>query len=214
MSITKHSMSVLDGSSASSFTERSLLAFQMNVANAGGGAGVSVTTTVIFGEATLPCTQASGTATFSTNPTASDTLTLNGTAITFVASGAVAPQVNIGTTLAITLANLLAMCAASADAQLVKFFYNVTGSVFNIAAAAGGTGGNALTLAKSSTAITLSAATLAGGSASYFVYVQPKQDAVCFVTNQKIDRFDVVITPRLAANSLVAGTFDVMALVA
>jgi len=215
MSVTKHLISVVDGSSQPSFSDRALLAVQIGVANlVGGGAGQSVTTTVIFNEATFPCAQASGTATFSGNPTANDTLTLNGTAITFVASGATGNQVNIGTTLAATLANLLAFAAASADAQLVKFSYGVSGSVFNIYAAAAGTAGNALTLAKSSTAITLSAATLTGGSASYFVHVQPRQDAVAYVTNLKIDRFDVVLTPRLAANTLAVGTFDVLALVA
>lgn len=213
MSITKRGLQVLDLSTGQ-VSDKTILAFMSGVANlVGGGAGQSITTTVILGEASLPCAQAAGSATFSGNPTAADTLTLNGTAITFVASGAVAPQVNIGASLAVTLANLLAMCAASADAQLVKFSYGVAGSVFNIYAAAAGTAGNALTLAKSSTAITLSAATLAGGTAPYMVLVQPNQDACYFVTNKKIDRFDVVLTPRLAANTLAVGTFDALVVI-
>lgn len=117
---------------------------------------------------------ASGTATFSANPAANDTLTIAGTAVTFVASGATGLQVNIGSSLAITLSNLLTMLQASADTGLVKLTYSVAGSVLTMTAnqygnsgAQAGSGGNALTLAKVSTVITLSGATLAGGSGTW-----------------------------------------------
>ncbi len=115
-------------------------------------------------------TPASGTATFAANPAANDTLTIAGTAITFVASGATGTQVNIGSSLAVTLSNLLTFLQGSTDAGLVKCTYSVAGSVLTITAnqfngtgANAGTGGNSLTLAKTSTAITLSGATLSGG---------------------------------------------------
>ncbi|WP_407146242.1 hypothetical protein [Bradyrhizobium sp. ORS 86] len=119
-------------------------------------------------------TPASGTASFSANPAANDTLTIAGSAVTFVASGATGLQVNIGASLAVTLSNLLAMLQASADAGLVKCTYSLSGTVLSITAnqmqgtgTNAGTGGNALALAKSSTVITLSGATLAGGTGTW-----------------------------------------------
>ena len=119
-----------------------------------------LTSTLTF--ATAP--MATGSAVFSGQPTASDTITFNGTAVTFVASGATGNQVNIGGSLPVTLASLLTFLNGSADTQIVKFRYYVVGSTLYVAAAATGAGGNSLTLAKSSTAITLSGATLSGGT--------------------------------------------------
>jgi len=117
-------------------------------------------------------TAASGTAIFSANPAPSDTLTIFGTAITFVASGATANQVNIGSSLAVTLANLLSLLISSADANLIKGSYGINAGQNTITIAANqtystgavaGSAGNALTLVKSSTVITVSGATLSGG---------------------------------------------------
>jgi hypothetical protein len=102
-------------------------------------------------------TYASGTVTFSGNPAANDTLTLNGVAYTFTAG-------NIGATLAATLSTLLTSLQNSGDASLTVANYSVSGSVLTVTYKTVGTGGNAYTLAKSSTAITLSASTLAGGA--------------------------------------------------
>lgn len=120
---------------------------------------------------------ASATATFSANPSASDTLTIAGTAVTFVASAPTGPQVLIGATLAATLSNLLTMLLASADTGLVKCSYSLSGSVLTIAAnqysnagAQAGTAGNALTLAKTATAITVSGATLSGGLNTWQIF--------------------------------------------
>lgn len=106
-----------------------------------------------------------GNAAFSGQPTANDTLTIQGTAITFVASGATGNQVNIGGSLAVTLGSLLTFLNASVDTQLVKMTYSVVASTLYMVSVLTGTTGNAYTLAKSSTAITLSASTLAGGAA-------------------------------------------------
>lgn len=119
-------------------------------------------------------TPASGTVTFSNNPSAADTLTIAGTVITFVASGATGTQVNIGSSLAVTLSNLLTMLQASSDTNLVKCTYSLSASVLTVYAnqfvnngAQAGTGGNSLTLAKSSSVITLSGATLTGGTGTW-----------------------------------------------
>jgi hypothetical protein len=120
-------------------------------------------------------TPASATAVFSANPAASDTLTIGGTAITFVASGATGTQVNIGSSLAVTMSNLLTFLQASTDVNLVKFTYAASGAntlylyanQFALSGANAGTAGNTLTIAKLSTAITLSGATLSGGTGTW-----------------------------------------------
>lgn len=105
---------------------------------------------------------ASGSIRFSANPSANDTITLNGTAITFKASGATGNQVNIsGVDLAGTLASLLTFLNASTDAQIVKCTYATTASSLLVTNKTVGTAGNAYTLAAS--AATVSGATLAGG---------------------------------------------------
>lgn len=101
---------------------------------------------------------------FTANPVNLDTITLNGTAVTFVTGTPVGNQVLIGGTTAATLANLLAFLQSSADVQLVKFTYYVLGNFLYVAAVVTGTAGNALTLAKSSANVTLSGATLSGGT--------------------------------------------------
>ena len=118
------------------------------------GTDVAAITTVATGGL-----NASGTATFSANPAVNDTLTIGGTTVTFTA-------VLIGSTLTQTLATLLDILSHSTDANLSANTYSVAGSVLTITSKTAGTGGNATTLAKVSTAITLSGATLAGGSAS------------------------------------------------
>jgi hypothetical protein len=49
-----------------------------------------------------------------------------------------------------------------------------------------------------------------GLTANYTVLVSPNQDATWFVSSKTSTGFNVVLTPRLAANSLAAGTFDVI----
>ncbi|WP_257765355.1 DUF3383 family protein [Burkholderia glumae] len=109
---------------------------------------------------------ASGTITLTANPAANDTVTINGTAVTFVAAAPSGSQVLIGGSAAATAANLQAFLAASADANLSQCSYSTTGAVTTVTAIALGNAGNAITLAKSSSAITLSGATLAGGVAA------------------------------------------------
>ncbi|MGS1064113.1 DUF3383 domain-containing protein [Burkholderia glumae] len=109
---------------------------------------------------------ASGTITLTANPAANDTVTINGTAVTFVAAAPSGSQVLIGGSAAATAANLQAFLAASADANLSQCSYSTTGAVTTVTAIALGNAGNAITLAKSSSAVTLSGATLSGGVAA------------------------------------------------
>lgn len=102
-----------------------------------------------------------GIATFSANPTNADTITFDGSSVEFVTSGATGLQVNIGGTLAVTLASLLTLLNSSADSNIVKMSYSVVGDVLYVLSKVTGTAGDSYTLAKSSTAITLS--NLSGG---------------------------------------------------
>lgn len=45
---------------------------------------------------------------------------------------------------------------------------------------------------------------------SYSVVAMPDQDAVCFATNKTATGFTLNINPRLASETLVAGTVDIL----
>ncbi len=125
---------------------------------------------LVLSTASITGTAASGTVTLNTQPAPSDTITLNGTVITFVASSPGATDVVIGADVAATYTALLAMLQASADAQIAKCTYATTATnrvtaTYKLL----GVAGNSFTLAKSSTHITLSAATLLGATATQTV---------------------------------------------
>jgi hypothetical protein len=79
----------------------------------------------------------------------------------------------------------------------------IIGSIPGIANVAGGSAGAAVT-----TTVQLPAS--ANLPANYGVMVNPGQDATWYVSNKTFDSFTVTMTPRLAANTLAAGTFDVV----
>lgn len=108
--------------------------------------------------------EASGTATFSAPPTAADTITINGLAITFVAASPTGNQVLIGSSAATSATNLNTFLQASSNADLTVLNFSVSGAVVTIASNSVGTAGNSIAISKSSTAITLSASTLLGGT--------------------------------------------------
>jgi hypothetical protein len=113
---------------------------------------------------TLP-TQAKGSITLIANPQPGNTVTIGGSAITFVSSGASgSAQVNIGANLAATALALTYVVAAYETIYGVRPV-NVPGTgQVNLSAMAAGTPGNAVHLATSNPgAITLSGATLTGG---------------------------------------------------
>ena len=107
---------------------------------------------------------ASSNVAFSAQPAANSTLTLNGTALTFVTSNPSANQVLIGTNLAATLANLATVVNGSSDTQVSKFTAVAGPATFYLYADAAGTAGNSLTVTASGTAnATVLASPMTGG---------------------------------------------------
>lgn len=110
-------------------------------------------------------TQATGTIHLSGQPSAADTVTVDGTVVTFVASGPTGNQVLIGSSTQITAANLWAFLNSSVDVNIVKATYVLNSSTNTVTASyyQVGTDGNSFTLAKSGANIAISASTLTGG---------------------------------------------------
>jgi hypothetical protein len=109
---------------------------------------------------------ASGSITFAVQPAVNATVTINGTAFTFVASGAVGNQINIGANLAATLTALAVVLNASVVAGVALATYTGIATALNIAFDVLGATGNTFTLAASIAPAsngTVSAATLTGG---------------------------------------------------
>ncbi len=109
--------------------------------------------------------QATGQIVLDTNPANSDTLTINGTTITFTTGTASGNQVKVAGTAALTAAALYAFLIASTDTGLIACTYENAGAVVIVTAIVHGTAGNAYTFSKSSSHITLtpSGGTLSGG---------------------------------------------------
>lgn len=110
---------------------------------------------------------ATGDVSFTLNPTNGTTVSVGTTSWEFVTSGATGPQTNIKSTLALTLAQLLADLSASTDAQIEQCVYVLGGdggATLYPTAKVGGISGNAITLATSVSGATASGATLSGGA--------------------------------------------------
>lgn len=118
-------------------------------------------------------------------PTAgTDTITVNGTSIAFVSGTPTGNQVKVGADAATTAANLQAFLSASADTNIAKGLYTLSGAFVDVQNKLPGPDGNSFTLAKSSTAISLSGATLAGGSlAASDIDLAFNQLATCATTD-------------------------------
>lgn len=102
------------------------------------------------------------------NPSAGDTLTIDGTGIEFVASSPIGNQVVIGADGLETKANLLVFLQSSLDANISKANYSDGGNELlyriDVTYKTVGTIGNSFTLAKTGTHLTVSGAVLATGS--------------------------------------------------
>lgn len=107
---------------------------------------------------------ASGSITFTGTGTAADTITVGGTSIELVASSPSGNQVLIGGTAAATAGNLAAFLNASVDVNISKCTYVLNNDVITVIYKLVGIAGNSFTLATTSSAVTLSAATLLGGA--------------------------------------------------
>lgn len=106
-------------------------------------------------------TRATGNILFALNPSAAATITLNGTAWTFVASGATGNQTNIAGSLAATLTQLAIDLNASVAAQVSKCVYTVDATYLYAKYKNGDSTANSFTLAAS--VATVSGANLTGG---------------------------------------------------
>lgn len=105
---------------------------------------------VLAGVLGLPVTtdnKASGKITFSAQPAAASTITLNGAVWTFVAGAAGAGESTIGADLAETLEDLAAVLNASADAETAKCTYAASGAELLIEHDVAGGTGNAYVIA-------------------------------------------------------------------
>lgn len=109
--------------------------------------------------------KARGLVTFTQNPAPNDTLTIGGTAITFVTTFITGNQVVIGASLINTVRALLLFLRKSTDTNLIQATYcpDDTYTIITVEYILPGVVGNAFTLAISSAGNTVSAATLLGG---------------------------------------------------
>jgi hypothetical protein len=109
---------------------------------------------------------ATGSIVFTINPTDGQKITLNGTDVVFADTPS-AGQVQIGGDLATTLASAKTLLNASANAQIAKNVYDVTGGTrLTLVSKTSGTTMNAYTLATNVTGATVSGATMTGGTAN------------------------------------------------
>lgn len=118
----------------------------------------------LMGASTDVGVAATGTITFTVNPSAGHTITLNGVVWTFVASGATGQQTNIGASLTATLTQLATDLTASVNAGLtVSNYANTGGTKLTVTYKTNGAAGNAYTLASGNANGVVSGATLSGG---------------------------------------------------
>lgn len=121
----------------------------------------------IISDATGAGAYASGFMSISGQPTAGDSFTVNGTAVTFVASSPVGNQVVIGSSAVETMANLLTFLQQSLDANIDDATYalNASSSLkIDVTDKLPGTAGNSFSLVKSGSNLAVSGATLSGGT--------------------------------------------------
>jgi phage tail sheath protein FI len=107
--------------------------------------------------------QASGSIIFSQQPGVGATITLNGSAVSFVSSGASGLQVNIGVNLAATIDNLVTVLNESSDTEVSKCTYATFGGTVTITDDTAGVAGNDYTLATTVAGASVSNTTLTGG---------------------------------------------------
>lgn len=113
----------------------------------------------------LGAVQAFDTFTFTGQPTAADTCTINGVTFTARASGAVANEFNIGSSVALTCANMAAAINASTSAKIANtVFAKATATTVVVTCLTPGTIGNLCTMTESLGNCTITGANFAGGT--------------------------------------------------
>jgi hypothetical protein len=130
-------------------------------------AGGTATTQAIAAVATVVSVAATGSFTFTDNPSDGETLVINGVTWTFKTTASGSAETQIQSTLAGTISQLAADLSASSNASLTVASYSAQPAQLLIAYDTTGTGGNAYTIVVGSgTPATASGATLAGGTTS------------------------------------------------
>lgn len=118
---------------------------------------------LLMGNPTSAGVAATGNITFTANPSAGHTITINGVLWTFVASGATTAQTNIGGSLSATLTQLATDLNASVNALITPVTYSATATQLNCVYDVVGAAGNTFTLASGNANGVVSGATLSGG---------------------------------------------------
>lgn len=143
---------------------------------------------------------ATGSITFSSNPSASDTITINGIVFTFVAAGATGNQINIAASLDLTLDNMISVLNISVEANVALATYTEDGeAVLTITYDTSEEAGNTFTLAAS--VATISATTLRGGTGDK--YWDVNDDSVALASQD-------VCGKKLSSCKLRFGEFNVL----
>ena len=138
---------------------------------------------------------------FSAQPAANDTVTIGSTTLTFVSSEPSSGEVAIGSSVGITISNLIAALPAIV-AGSTQGFINGTNGVF-LQAAAAGAAGNLIALSKSSSSIEASSSTLVGGADAHLnldVYAVLAED--CDTTGGTAKKAAVYLTGDFNARAL------------
>jgi hypothetical protein len=118
----------------------------------------------LMGNPTSVGVAATGDITFTANPSATHTITINGVVWTFVASGATGTQTNIAGSLAATLTQLATDLNASVNASITPSSYaNTGGTKLTVTYKTVGAAGNAFTIASGNANGVASGVTLSGG---------------------------------------------------
>ena len=124
----------------------------------------------LMGPSTDTGVAATGSITFTLNPSATNTIIINGVTWTFVASGATGNQTNIGASLSATMTQLASDLNASANSSINVASYAGTATALNITYKTVGAAGNAFTLASGNANGVASGITLSGGGYNH-VYI-------------------------------------------
>lgn len=175
---------------------------QMNANGLGSSLGLGATAISL-----LTPGRATGQINFSSFPAANDTVTVNGVVITWKASGATGNQVNIGASAAASAANLATFLTNSVNASLTPAQYGANGAVVYVSYKVSGTGGNSFTLAESSTATTVSGATLTGGTTQSFLPILQVLSGVVNIAGQlNVGSGNFLLDPVTGTMQITAGS--------
>ena len=132
--------------------------------------------TAIFGDPVSTQVKADGTITFSANPSATNTITMNGVTYTFISGSSSGTDIQIKASLSLTLDEVVTVLNASVNASISAATYSKVGTTqLKAEYDTAGTTGNAYTLAASHG--TVSAATLEGGGYEH-VFSSGEDDAL------------------------------------